>query len=247
MSHTEHVSKYVNDPEVLSILEKMGDYLDAIDIDRLKVKKGRQNRIDVKEALCDNYRDVFSKQLRPGPPWHQKICDLLLDLEQRKRDHYIADLATDLGKRITGRKQALSAIYPPGGYLAWHHNADVPGRNLIFTWSKTGEGVFRYHNNTKGYYFDIPDHKGWNVKSFDWYRHGITDKEGYSWHCAGTECLRATVAFVIDDNQMSNEMLEDDFSLSSFNNEIGIVDRISNNNIWIYLKSIGYRVKLKLA
>ena len=39
----------------------------------------------------------------------------------------------------------------------------------------------------------------------------------------------------------------DDFKLQSFNNEKGIVNRISNNNIWIYLKSIGYSVKLKLA
>ena len=39
----------------------------------------------------------------------------------------------------------------------------------------------------------------------------------------------------------------DDFRLQSFNNEKGIVSRISNNNIWIYLKSIGYSVKLKLA
>ena len=39
----------------------------------------------------------------------------------------------------------------------------------------------------------------------------------------------------------------DDFKLSSFNNEKGIVSRISNNNIWIYLKSIGCSVKLKLA
>ena len=39
----------------------------------------------------------------------------------------------------------------------------------------------------------------------------------------------------------------DDFKLPSFKNEKGIVSRISNNNIWIYLKSIGYSVKLKLA
>ncbi len=39
----------------------------------------------------------------------------------------------------------------------------------------------------------------------------------------------------------------DDFNLPSFNNEKGIVRRISNNNIWIYLKSIGYSVRLKLA
>ena len=37
----------------------------------------------------------------------------------------------------------------------------------------------------------------------------------------------------------------DNFNLSSFNNEKGIVNRISKNNIWIYLKSIGYSVKLK--
>ena len=39
----------------------------------------------------------------------------------------------------------------------------------------------------------------------------------------------------------------DDFRLPYFNNEKGIIRRISNNNIWIYLKSIGYSVKLKLA
>ena len=39
----------------------------------------------------------------------------------------------------------------------------------------------------------------------------------------------------------------DDFKLPSFNNEKGIVKRISNNNIWIYLKSIGYSIKLNLA
>ena len=39
----------------------------------------------------------------------------------------------------------------------------------------------------------------------------------------------------------------DDFKLPSINNEKGVVSRISNNNVWIYLKSIGYSVKLKLA
>ncbi len=47
--------------------------------------------------------------------------------------------------------------------------------------------------------------------------------------------------------KLSNIKVGDNFSLSSFNNECGIVNRISNNNIWIYLKSIGYSVKLKLA
>ena len=48
-------------------------------------------------------------------------------------------------------------------------------------------------------------------------------------------------------SRLSNIKVGDNFNLSSFNNETGIVNRISNNNIWIYLKSIGYSVKLKLA
>ncbi len=39
----------------------------------------------------------------------------------------------------------------------------------------------------------------------------------------------------------------DSFNLSSFNNEKGIINRISNNYIWIYLKSIGYKVKLEIG
>jgi len=51
---------------------------------------------------------------------------------------------------------------------------------------------------------------------------------------------------LISDNS-SSVNVGDDFKLPSFNNEKGIVSRISNNYIWIYLKSIGYSVKLKLA
>ncbi len=51
----------------------------------------------------------------------------------------------------------------------------------------------------------------------------------------------------LTNSKVSNIKVGDNFSLSSFNNEKGIVNRISNNNIWIYLKSIGYSVKLKLA
>ena len=48
-------------------------------------------------------------------------------------------------------------------------------------------------------------------------------------------------------SELSNIKVGDNFSLSSLNNERGIINRISNNNIWVYLKSIGCSVKLKLA
>ena len=48
-------------------------------------------------------------------------------------------------------------------------------------------------------------------------------------------------------NNSSSVNVGDDLKLPSFNNEKGIVSRISNNNIWIYLKSIGFSIKLNLA
>ena len=48
-------------------------------------------------------------------------------------------------------------------------------------------------------------------------------------------------------SKFSEIKVGDNFSLSSFNNEKGIVNRISKNNIWIFLKSIGYSVTLKLV
>ena len=48
-------------------------------------------------------------------------------------------------------------------------------------------------------------------------------------------------------SKLSEFRIGDRIGLPSFNNEKGIVSRVSNNNIWIYLNSIGYSVKLKLA
>ena len=48
-------------------------------------------------------------------------------------------------------------------------------------------------------------------------------------------------------SKFSDIKVGDNLSLSSFNNQEGIINRISKNNIWIFLKSIGYSVKLKLV
>tara|TARA_B100001540_G_C15642645_1_gene567311 strand:- start:28 stop:489 length:462 start_codon:yes stop_codon:yes gene_type:complete len=47
--------------------------------------------------------------------------------------------------------------------------------------------------------------------------------------------------------QISKIKVGENFNVSNFNNETGVISRISNNNVWIYLKSIGFSVKLKLA
>ena len=53
--------------------------------------------------------------------------------------------------------------------------------------------------------------------------------------------------YSLKESKLFDIKVGDNLSLSSFNNKNGVVDKISNNNIWICLKSIGFRVKLKLA
>ncbi len=235
MNHIEHISKYCNDEEILDTLEQLGEYLYDLDEEQMQIKNRRENSPSWKEAICDDYLDEYRKSIRPGPPWHQKIWDLVLDLRTRERHKKVSELCANLGKRIGARKQALSSIYPPGGFLGWHHNADVPGRNLIFTWSKTSKGVFRYKRSVpegKMLKYDIPDHIGWNVKSFDWFGHKEVSRTGYTWHCAGTEDLRCTIAFVIHSNEMSDMLLEEDFNLHSWSEGCFISDDKSGKSEW---------------
>tara|TARA_B100000989_G_C19467544_1_gene439070 strand:+ start:151 stop:612 length:462 start_codon:yes stop_codon:yes gene_type:complete len=58
-------------------------------------------------------------------------------------------------------------------------------------------------------------------------------------------CLNGGYEFI--EKNISNIKIGDNFRLNRFNNENGIVNRISNRNIWIYLKSVGYSIKLRLA
>ena len=235
MNHIEHISKYCNDSEILDILQNLGEYLNSLEEDKIRIGARRENRPHWKEAISDDYLAEYKKLLRPGPPWHQKIHDLMLDLESRNRHRIIADLCASLGKRIGARKQALSSIYPAEGYLGWHTNADVPGRNLIFTWSKTGKGMFRYKRyipEGEMLKYDIPDHIGWNVKSFDWFGHKEVSRTGYTWHCAGAEDLRCTIAFVIHSNTMSDMLLEEDFNLHSWSEGCFIAGDKNDKSEW---------------
>ena len=37
------------------------------------------------------------------------------------------------------KRNALFAVYPPGGYISWHNNANASAFNCVFTWSETAK------------------------------------------------------------------------------------------------------------
>lgn len=91
------------------------------------------------------------------------------------------------------RNCALKMYYPPGGYIGWHNNANAPGYNILFTYSETGDGDFRYIHPQTGELVIMPDPKGWSCKV------GYYDVVGGSplWHAAHTGCNRLNWAYII--------------------------------------------------
>ena len=51
-------------------------------------------------------------------------------------------------------------------FIGWHNNANASAYNLIFTWSETGDGYFKYVDGYTGDEIVIPDKKGGNVKNW---------------------------------------------------------------------------------
>jgi hypothetical protein len=106
------------------------------------------------------------------------------------------------------RNNALTQLYPPGGYIAWHNNANAAAYNLVFSWSETGDGCFKYVDGHTGEEVVMQDVKGWQCKA------GYFGAYGEPWynrvyHAATTDCWRITVSYMFDRSQMSLGIQDD--------------------------------------
>lgn len=114
----------------------------------------------------------------------------------------IARLQQHVAGRLMLRKNALFAVYPPGGFISWHNNANASAYNFIFTWSESGAGWFKYWDMEKQEMVTFQDKPGWQCKAG--YFGGYADpKHTWCYHSARTDCLRMTVAFTLTRDEMS--------------------------------------------
>lgn len=112
------------------------------------------------------------------------------------------------------KRNALFAVYPPGGYISWHNNANASAYNIIFTWSETGDGLFQYWDPDQKCTIVIPDVKGWQCKAGYF---GSYDQDPRTWcyHSAKTDCLRMTIAFTLSKDEIAlglQDMIIEDIS-----------------------------------
>jgi len=190
----------ITNPVILGLLDQLINTMLAMPDKKYDYSKV-QYSIEKEEAVSESY---YTKQHErteatfpnTGPPEHHRGSDLLLGME-RKYFNDVKDINVQIGCELGANRNALVSFYPEGGYIAWHHNADVPGRNVLFTWSENGQGSFKYRNDVTGTNVSVPDTVGWSAKSLYYYGHGNAKQTGYSYHAAETSCKRFTIAYVV--------------------------------------------------
>lgn len=109
---------------------------------------------------------------------------------RRKWIELDSKMKIELGLKIS----ALSQLYPPQGFIGWHNNANASAHNLIFTWSESGDGWFKFIDPKTSELITIHDEKGWNLKAGYFGAYGSGD---VVYHAARTNCYRMTLSYVM--------------------------------------------------
>ena len=143
----------------------------------------------------------------PGHAYGMGVKEYIKDSElvlQKTLMNEISELQIFLGTS----RNALSMYYPKDGYIGWHHNGNAPGYNILFTFNTTKQGAFYHYDLDAKKIITMPDCEGWNVKAG---RYPCEKKEpdNLFWHCADTKSPRLTVAFVIDNKLLWEDMIDE--------------------------------------
>ena len=177
----------------------------------------------LEEWTSDEYLDLIMKQGREHDGYPRKLkgysglkyTDYMEGRGAERQLREGADIyeaTSKLNRRLVEflscANNALNAVYPPGGFIAWHNNANAAGYNIICTWSENGDGWFDYWDLDKKERVRVPDVPGWQAKMTYFGSYDQPDKICY--HAAGTNCYRITVAFVFKEaDNFWEEVIED--------------------------------------
>ena len=94
--------------------------------------------------------------------------------------------------------------YPKGGYMGWHNNHNASGYNILFSYTRSGRGFFRYKKDNV---VTMEDSPGWTAKVGYYGNNKEPDK--LFWHCARAYEDMLTLGFVIPNENFWNMMIDD--------------------------------------
>lgn len=102
----------------------------------------------------------------------------------------------DFTLEIGAQHAALTNYYPPGGFVGWHTNWDACCYQVLFTWSKDGDGYFRYYDKENDEIITIEDKPGWQARHYYFARKD--EYKYHCWHAAYNWSERITLAYKFD-------------------------------------------------
>jgi hypothetical protein len=210
----------LNNLEVLSALNEYKDFIMSNDIDQNLYLMCRDEKPE--DWLSEKYlHEVMSSgTAHEGFPITMQSYDGLMPAkynDRKKRDITpktvkFRDASSQLNSRLmeelSARVNTLNTVYPPKGFISWHNNANASGFNVLFTWSETGDGWFKYYDQKKKEIVTIPDVPGWQCKMG--YFGSYIDPEKLCYHAAYAECWRISVAYVFAEaDELWQDIIED--------------------------------------
>jgi hypothetical protein len=191
-------------------------FLDTLlSVDRSKFPYGPNGKkpdniiIDPESACGDEYLQFMQNKKVDGFPEVTHGCDLgQWKPPQPELRDALKKLDNDLLAWSGSRNNAVKMLYPKGGYMGWHHNANASGYNILLSWSKEGTGYFRYQDPVTKEIVTMHDTPGWTCKVG--YYGKFTEADRIYWHCANAAHEeRFTLGYIIPHLGMWEDMCAD--------------------------------------
>lgn len=199
--------------EVLDILTNYSDWFFASDLTKLTEIANSEERhkgMKLEEACGTNHlHEIVDKgDEHIGFPERTMSVDIgTSDSAPKEHKDRKNKLSTDLCSYLGARNQAVNVFYPEGGFMGWHNNWNASGYNILLSYSKEGEGFFRYLDPITKEVVTMQDKPGWTCKVGYYGRKSEPEKIYY--HCAGSYEPRITLGFVVPHLEIWRNMIED--------------------------------------
>ena len=195
----------IRNNELLKLLNNFSDWFNTIDKKQIELK----GKKDFNEYYTsEEYYQTINKKDHEGYPEETHGIDLNMTqatpLSFREK---IRNVDKDFNSILGSRNCAVKMYYPKNGYMGWHNNNNAYGYNILFSYSKGGNGFFRYKEPKHLKTITMFDSAGWTAKVGYYGNNEEPDK--LFWHCARAYEDRLTLGFVIPDKNFWEMMIED--------------------------------------
>lgn len=201
----------INNKELKQILNSWIEVLLRVDRSKYPYDAGvgKLGKVTSEYACSKEYLDHMQSKKVDGFPEITYGVDLMKFIPPHESlAKALYKLDEDLLNWSGSRNNAVKMLYPIGGYMGWHHNANAAGYNILLSWSERGTGFFRYQDPITKEIVTMNDTPGWTCKVGYYGPWHQPDK--IYWHCASAEHEeRVTLGYIIPHEGMWENMIED--------------------------------------